>query len=121
MREVQKVRGWGLRLSKEVKALGGELVEVAPATGCASERCNHLSHDPAAPTYEWIPPQGSKMYLLGVKDGDNTTIYYFYLRQEDGSRKLLEFHNPLFYWAWMDVISLEDAPEWVLERLEVTV
>lgn len=110
------IEGWGLNALYITYDDGtrefGELVEVGPEYGCTSETCNHVSHDPAAPTLKWIPPEGYRLNFIG-DDGERTFYHvanddeeYIIVRVEGG-----HYHDSL---QWGD---FEDVPEWMLARL----
>lgn len=105
--------GWGLNtLYEDETHEFGELVEVSPIDGCTSETCRHISHDPAAATYKWIPPEGYSLSFLG-EDGKYSFFYitngaeeYIIVRIDGG-----HYHDRL-EWGEFD-----DLPEWMLTRL----
>ena len=106
------IKGWGLNPLYYNGVEFGELIQVGAEYGCTSETCSHSSHDPAAGTMKWIPPEGFRLSLLG-EDGErtfyhltNNTEEYIIVRIEGG-----HYHDRL-EWA-----EFEDVPEWMLARL----
>ena len=111
------IEGWGLNSlylvdDEGVREEFGELIEAGAEYGCTSEMCSHSSHDPAAGTMKWIPPEGYTLHILG-EDGERKYFYvsndseeYIIVRIEGG-----HYHDRL-EWA-----EFEDVPEWMLARL----
>ena len=106
------IKGWGLNMLYYDGTEFGELIEAGSEYGCTSEMCSHVSHDPAAPTLKWIPPEGYSLSILG-EDGERTfyhlandTEEYIVVRIEGG-----HYHDRL-EWG-----NFEDVPEWMLAQL----
>lgn len=114
-REAPGIEGWGLWVSNDLDGLG-ELYEVAPSTGCTSETCAHNSHDPAAPTYKWIPKEGL-LVELGY-DCAQYGEYVFYTLLRDGNEPVfITVKHPHYFHSSAYTIAEEDVPDWALLNL----
>lgn len=108
------IEGWGLNPLYCDWTEFGKLIEVGPEHGCTSEMCNHVSHDPAAPTLKWIPPEGYRVREIG-EDGERT-FYHVTNDDNDDEEYIIvrvegrHYHDSL---QWGD---FEDVPEWMLAR-----
>ena len=111
------IKGWGLNelyfiYDDGTREAFGELIQAGPEYGCTSETCSHSSHDPAAPTMKWVPPEGYSLSILG-EDAEQT-FYYLTNGEDEYIIVLIEgghYHDRL-QWA-----EFEDVPEWMLARL----
>ena len=111
------IKGWGLNelyfiYDDGTRETFGELIQAGAEHGCTSETCSHSSHDPAAATMKWLPPEGYHLSLLG-EDGERQFFYitndseeYIVVRIEGG-----HYHDRL-EWG-----NFEDVPEWMLAQL----
>lgn len=111
--QAEGIEGWGLNNLYLDDQPFGELVQIGPTFGCASETCNHVSHDPAAPTYKWVPPTGWKLVHLGKDD----EFDYYYITDGEEEEVIIKedrrhYHDRLF-WG-----NFEDVPEFLLARLQ---
>lgn len=111
--EADGITGWGLNNpNKELF----ERVAVGGATGCTSETCNHVSHDPAEPTYKIIPKSGS-FVTLGSEYTDGETEYIWYALISDNAPRFFELRDPRHYWASIKEIEVNRIPDWALAQL----
>lgn len=106
------IKGWGLNPLYYDGIEFGELIQAGPEYGCTCETCSHSSHDPAAGTMKWIPPDGYRMSFIG-EDGEREFFYltngseeHIIIRIEGG-----HYHDRL---EWGD---FEDVPAFILARL----
>lgn len=111
------IQGWGLNelyfiYDDGARETFGELVEVGPEHGCVNETCNHVSHDPAAPTMKWIPPEGYTLHILG-EDGERK---YFYIQNSNEEYIIVKVEGG-HYHDRLEWGNFEDVPEWILAQL----
>jgi hypothetical protein len=108
-RAVTHVESWGLYVPT---FLGGRLLDVTPAEGCTNETCQHFSHAPAAPRRRW-EPEGT-LVELGVDEWPRLReTWYWY----PASQAFLVLEEPSHEHAFLDEVDVEDAPDWVVDRL----
>lgn len=103
------ITGWGLSVPA---GMPGEVVAVSEPYGCNSDTCNHVSHDPAAADYRWLPPEGSQLTFLGY---DGTEAYYHVLLP-GGEEMFLCHEDRQYYHDFLYEVDAEDVPDHVLWR-----
>jgi hypothetical protein len=106
------IEGWGMNSLYKGKTEFGSRIECGPKYGCTSETCRHSSHDPAAATMKWIPPEEYSLSILGEDDGQ--TFYHLANGEDEHILVRIEgghYHDRL---QWGD---FEDVPEWMLAQL----
>lgn len=111
------IEGWGLNelyfiYDDGTRETFGELIQTGAEHGCTSEMCNHVSHDPAAPTLKWIPPEEYSLSILG-EDGERT----FYHLTNDSEEYIIVRVEGGHYHDRLEWGNFEDVPEWILARL----
>lgn len=67
--------------------------------------CNHVSHDPAAPVYAWIPPDN--IIVIRTKSDDKSDYYLVIL--EDKIEAFEIFSEPFYYDAVITNIPIQEA------------
>lgn len=107
---------WGGDSLYELAAkLGGEVLIVEPHSGCVSETCRHVSHDPAAPTYKWVPPAGAQLVWLGGETTRDEALVDWYAVFQDGHVQFIEVYEPRAYHGSAELV--DNVPEWALAEL----
>jgi hypothetical protein len=107
--EESPIKGWGLNAPPP----GDDWfagAEAGPVSGCTSERCGHVSHDPAAPWAAWVPQRGVIVTPLG---SDGRAEYFLAVRGEEV--RFIRLASSQAYWARAQYVS--SVPDYLLARL----
>lgn len=111
--EADGIEGWGLENpDKELF----DLVNIGSSTGCTSDTCNHVSHDPASPHYKIVPKSG-KLVTLGNEMDGSETDYIWYALVSDDAPRFFEMRDPRHYWATIKEVEADKIPDWALAQL----
>lgn len=104
---------WGHNMDNLLQALGGRVIIIG-ATGCKNDTCYHVSHDPYARIYKWIPDETDKLIYIGY-EGD----YLYYALIKNDMVHFIQHYSPRFYHGRVDIISMDKVPDYLLINLNL--
>jgi len=107
------ISGWGLFPYDISQKIGGKVIDLGGGTGCTSDTCNHFSHGSYANYGKWIPPEGSKLTILGCNEHEDGEQWYYHLQCLE-KEYFLVLDNPKHYHSDLKLIEPEDIPAYIL-------
>jgi hypothetical protein len=105
------IEGWNIQCPDAVSDLF-DTVETG-FSGCTSDTCRCVSHDPGAPEYKLVPREGVRLSELGYEpdnNGDSST--YFHV-EKDGEEWFLELRESRAYHSHVVQVDGECIPEYI--------